>query len=134
MFKKFESMLKRKKYLPMWILLAILLLGLALAPFLRKWANPLYEGMGKELVFYHMDGCGHCKTFMPVWDEFVAQNSSSIQTRKVEQSEAPDEISRYGITGYPTVLLLDEGGNKVETYEGARKLDALKAYVKSKSD
>ena len=132
MFKKLGSMLRKKKYIPLWGLLAIVLLGLALAPFLRKWASPLHEGMaqgGSELVFYHMTGCGHCEKFMPVWDEFAAQNSSSIQTRKVERSEAPDEISRHGISGFPTVLLLDEAGNKVETYEGERTLEALNAYV-----
>ena len=133
MFKKFERMLKKHKYhLPLWGLLAIVLLGLALAPFLRKWANPLQEGMaqgGTELVFYHMNECHHCKEFMPVWDDFVKQNSSSIQTRKAEQSEVPDEISQHGITGFPTVLLLDGAGKKVEVYEGARTLDALNKYV-----
>tara|TARA_Y100000590_G_C15469894_1_gene919761 strand:- start:307 stop:687 length:381 start_codon:yes stop_codon:yes gene_type:complete len=88
-----------------------------------------FESKPSELVFYHMDGCGHCKKMKPEWDQFVKNNTTSIATRSVEQGEARDEVTKHGITGFPTLLLLDSDGNKLDTYDGDRTATALESYL-----
>jgi len=110
-------------------LLVVLLLALAAAPFLVRWANPHREGNtgnSHEVVFYHMNGCGHCKNMMPEWDKFVNENSD-ISTRKVEASEGT-EAKDKGISSYPTILLLDGHGQKVADFNDDRNAAALKKF------
>jgi thiol-disulfide isomerase/thioredoxin len=86
-----------------------------------------YDGT-KELLLLHMNGCGHCKKLMPEWDEFVANNDSGIKTRAVEVNEDPSLAKKHGVTGFPTILLLGENGDKVDTYDGERTAEGLASY------
>ena len=80
-----------------------------------------------------MNGCGHCKNFTPIWDEFCSANSSSIKTYKFEQSQVQEQITTYSISGFPTILLLDENNSKIDEYSGQRTVEALTSYVNSRS-
>jgi len=86
-----------------------------------------YEG-SKELLLVHMNGCGHCDDLMPKWKQFVAQNKSGIKTRAVEMSKDKSLVKKYKIQGYPTILLLDKNGKKLDTYDGPRTVDGLLDY------
>ena len=88
------------------------------------------EGFGgaSEFVFYHMNGCPHCVNMMPEWSKFESSNDSGIKTRKTEQSEAPDEIKKLGIKGFPSLVLVDGEGNKVEDYKGPRTADGFASF------
>ncbi len=83
----------------------------------------------KKLVYFYMNGCGHCEKFSPIWDEFISQNKSSITTHKLEREEAGNKIQKYEVKGFPTILLLDENNNKIKEYNGDRTLSALKKFV-----
>jgi len=82
-----------------------------------------------KLVYFYMDGCGHCKNFTPTWDKFCSANSSSIKTYKFEQAQVREQINTYAISGFPTILLLDENNAKIDEYNGERTLEALTSYV-----
>ncbi len=93
------------------------------------------EGLSnnRELVFVHMNGCGHCEKLMPHWDAAKSENKSSISMRKVEMSEkdGPKLVKEHNIKGFPTIILLDNG-KKVKEYDGQRNkkglLDFLNIY------
>jgi thiol-disulfide isomerase/thioredoxin len=82
-----------------------------------------------KLVYFYMDGCGHCKNFTPTWDKFCSANSSTIKTYKFEQAQVREQINKYGISGFPAVLLLDENNAKIDEYNGERTLEGLTSYV-----
>ena len=88
------------------------------------------EGFGqpKELVYFYMNGCGHCKKFTPTWDQFASGYSGSLKIRKVERADAEDELNKYDIKGFPTVLLLDGNGGKKE-FDGDRTIPGLTSFV-----
>ena len=88
------------------------------------------EGFGqpKELVYFYMDGCGHCKKFSPVWDQFSSSYSGNLNVRKVERNDAGDELNQYQIQGFPTVLLLDGNGGKKE-FQGDRTIQGLNSFI-----
>ena len=116
-------------------LLVVLLLALAAAPFLVRWANPNREGLegqGPEVVFYHMNSCGHCEKMRPEWDKFVNENSD-IRTRAVEASDG-NEATEKGVTSFPTVLLLDGTGKKIADFNDKRNAAALKRFYEDNKD
>jgi len=87
----------------------------------------------KKLVYFYMNGCGHCKNFTPTWDKFCSANSSSIKTYKFEQAQVQEQISSYSISGFPTILLLDENNAKIDEYNGERSIEALTSYVNGRA-
>jgi thiol-disulfide isomerase/thioredoxin len=90
------------------------------------------EGFGgkKELLFLTMDGCGFCKKFMPEWKKFLGLNNTSISTKMVEKDEDKSLVKKHGVSGFPSVLLLDSGGNKLKTYDGPRTSQGLLDFCK----
>jgi len=93
-----------------------------LSSYLENFGNP------KELVYFHMNGCGHCKRFTPIWDEFSGKYNGEIKLKKLERNEAGDMLDKYEIQGFPTILLLDEQGNK-KVFEGDRSVSGLESFI-----
>ena len=93
-----------------------------LSSYLENFGNP------KELVYFHMNGCGHCKKFTPTWNSFSQGYNGDIKLKKLERSEAGDLLQKYEIKGFPTVLLIDEQGNKKE-FQGERTVEGLKNFI-----
>jgi thiol-disulfide isomerase/thioredoxin len=88
------------------------------------------EGFGqpKELVYFHMNGCGHCKNFTPIWDQFSSSYNGNLKLRKVERADAVSELEKYEIKGFPTILLLDGNGGKKE-FQGDRTIQGLESFI-----
>jgi thiol-disulfide isomerase/thioredoxin len=105
--------------------------------FKENFENANVDSMNNDnstkLVYFYMNGCGHCKNFTPIWDEFCSANSSSIKTYKFEQSQVQEQIASYSISGFPTILLLDENNAKIDEYSGQRTVEALTSYVNSRA-
>ena len=93
-----------------------------LSSYLENFGNP------KELVYFHMNGCGHCKRFSPVWQEFSDGYKGDLKLKKLERNEAGDLLQKYEIQGFPTILLIDEQGNKKE-FQGDRTIQGLEAFI-----
>ena len=70
----------------------------------------------KSLLLLHMEGCGHCEKLMPEWDKFAEMNNTSIKAKSVENNDDRALVKRYGVKGFPTILLLDSNGEKLKTY------------------
>ena len=85
-------------------------------------------GQPKELVYFHMNGCGHCKNFTPIWDQFSSSYSGNLKLRKVERADAVSELEKYEVKGFPTILLLDGNGGKKE-FQGDRTIQGLESFI-----
>ena len=105
--------------------------------FKENFENANVDSMNNDnstkLVYFYMNGCGHCKNFTPIWDQFCSANSSSIKTYKFEQAQVREQITEYNISGFPTILLLDENNAKIDEYSGERSVEALTSYVNSRA-
>uniref|UniRef100_A0A6C0KER5 Thioredoxin domain-containing protein n=1 Tax=viral metagenome TaxID=1070528 RepID=A0A6C0KER5_9ZZZZ len=91
---------------------------------LENFSNP------KKLVYFHMNTCGHCKKFNPEWDKFAASYNGPIEIKKVERKEAGDDLEKYKIQGFPSILLIDEQDNTKE-FDGDRTVTGLEKFVSS---
>jgi thiol-disulfide isomerase/thioredoxin len=128
------------------VVLLMVLLAMFILPFAGALAYRLMHGgkhpaakhregfhPRKEIIFFHMNGCGHCIKMMPEWEKFAKSNNSGIPARKVESKEDPALVKKHGIRGFPTVLLIGANGEKQDTYTGPRTADALSAWSSSKA-
>jgi protein disulfide-isomerase-like protein len=113
------------------IVTAVLALGLVYV--LASWY--LKEGFenesGKTVVLYHAPWCGHCKALMPEWNKFQEKGVEGVKIKKVNVDEEKEATKAAGVTGYPTIILYNEG--KKEVYTGERTAEALAEWAKSKS-
>ena len=48
--------------------------------FVAETQNDIMSKIGdkRAMVLFHADWCGHCKKFMPVWDELSNHNKTQI--------------------------------------------------------
>jgi thioredoxin-like negative regulator of GroEL len=75
-----------------------------------------------------MNNCGYCDKFTPEWDKFVAGYSGPVVLQKKERQEAGDELNKYNVEGFPTVILCDENGEYKE-FNGDRTSDGLNQFI-----
>jgi len=80
------------------------------------------------LVLFFMDGCPHCETNKPAWEE--AKRKADVPTAEIEASATPEEEA----TGFPTMKYKGEKGTKEisgEKKSGDEILDELDVPKKS---
>ena len=96
--------------------------------FVRQSSPMENFGNPATLTYYYMENCGHCKRFTPEWDTFVQNYTGQVKLRKVEMNEAGGDIEKYNINGFPTILAVDENGDKKD-YDGPRTSEGLTKFL-----
>ena len=86
--------------------------------------------LNRELVFFSMDGCGHCEELKPTWDLLVTNygNNNYIELKQVVSQQRPDLVKQYGVTGFPTILAL-HNGQILKKYDGDRTYESLVRFM-----
>ena len=132
---KIRKCLSCKKKFPMLLVCAVLLGAVVflVGTFGKSMIHKLSGREGfkpaSELLLLHMTGCGHCKTFSPIWDEFSSNYKGSVKLQKYEREEAGEEmLKKYQIQGFPTVILLDDQGTHKQ-FEGDRTIQGLESFA-----
>ncbi|KAI0280771.1 thioredoxin-like protein [Russula aff. rugulosa BPL654] len=94
-------------------------------------------GQGKPgLVEFFAPWCGHCKSLAPIYEQLAdafTHAKDKVVVAKVDADGAGKPLGqKYGVTGFPTLKWFDAQGT-VSDYEGGRDLDALAAFITTKS-
>ena len=110
------------------LIMAVIAIGIIWALFYKK--KPNFENFGnpRTCTYYYMNQCGHGKRFSPEWDNFVQSYTGPVTLRKVEMSEAGDDLEKYNIRGFPTILVVDDKG-EFKDYDGPRTSEALTKFL-----
>jgi thiol-disulfide isomerase/thioredoxin len=98
---------------------------------------------GPCVVVIHAEWCGHCKDFIPVFDNQIVPSNNFDEELKdlltltsVEEKKYSDAKELFGeIDGYPTIryITFDEGGKPLKDNNGAiMKIDAVNIPRKAK--
>lgn len=96
--------------------------------FLRKIEK--FESV-PTITYYYLPTCGWCTKFTPIWDTFAEEvklKGLNVRVKKVNGSEASEEVNKYNINGFPHVQLVK--GEQVLPFSGERTVEALMAFVK----
>ena len=125
-FTGIKSLFKSKYFLGLLLLIAAIIAFNLLCKTKEGFSGQ------KELVLVHMNGCGHCKKMMPDWEKCKAENDTGIKMRAVEMSEGdgPELCKKHNIKGFPTMILLDESGEKITNYDGERTTKDILNFLK----
>lgn len=82
------------------------------------------------LVDFWADWCPPCRALTPVLERVVAQHAGRFHMAKVEVDEGANMklAGRYGLRGFPTVLLF-VGGEIVGRFSSARSEQWVRAFL-----
>jgi thiol-disulfide isomerase/thioredoxin len=75
-----------------------------------------------ELLYFHMEGCGYCKKFEPIWMA-LKNKIKGIKLVKINGPENRKLATKFKVSGYPTIILIKGKYNIV--YEGKRDINEL---------
>ena len=106
-----------------WVLYKLVRYSVFNMGYLENFGNP------KTLYYFHMNGCGHCKRFSPIWSEFKSKYKGPVVLKKMERAEAGSLLEKYEVQGFPTIILVDDKGQKKE-FNDDRTVSALESFVK----
>ncbi len=100
----------------------------------KRFSNVYLEGFsgnGKKMVLCHMNKCGWCKKMMPEWDKFASSGVIEKQKSEVNDSGAKDKLRVWNVKACPTILTLNDNGEKIDEYEGERNSKSFAEYANS---
>ena len=133
---------------PLLILTALILFGVASLPFFKRGAQALswqkdYEQALKHaqsenqllIAYLFTDWCGYCRkmeknTFSDA--DVIATMGQEYTWLRLNAETDPDGVrlkERFGISGYPAVLVLDSLGSEMDRIEGYMPPDRFKSAI-----
>lgn len=85
---------------------------------------------GSHFVKFYAPWCGHCKRLAPVWDMLAEAyaKEKSVTIAKVDCTTEKVLCQLHSVRGYPSLYFFTDG-MQVDTYNQARTLEDLRAYV-----
>lgn len=82
-----------------------------------------------KVTLFKASWCGHCKKFMPVWEEVSASMKDQADFAVVDADEDKAEVKAHGVKGFPTVVK-EVNGERTE-FAGKRTAAELRKFVES---
>jgi thioredoxin-like negative regulator of GroEL len=91
-----------------------------------------FNSAQKKVIFFSMNGCGHCQNFKPTWQQLMNKYSqdNSVELIEVSVDQNPEIVSKYKIRGFPTILMEIDGKPK-QTYQGNRSAEDVTNFIES---
>ena len=144
-------MAKRKT--PLLILTALILFGLAALPFFKRgtqalsWQNDYEQALEQArsenqllIAYLFTDWCGYCRqmeknTFADA--DVIATMGSQYTWLRLNAETDPDGVrlkERFGISGYPAILILDSQGSEMDRIEGYLPPDRFQSAVQASAE
>ncbi|KAF8815825.1 protein disulfide isomerase [Phlegmacium glaucopus] len=124
------------KELPFSMLVTLIALAVSALPVNTLDLTPETFGPtvknGLWFVEHYSPHCHHCRSFKPTWDQLVVESKKEIPTVALATINCAlygDLCSLNGVSGWPTMLMFDQG-KVVGQFEGSRELDDLKKFMK----
>ncbi len=74
---------------------------------------------GPVVVDFYANWCPPCRALAPVLDRMASEFDGQIKFVKVNADESPELADSFGVTGLPTLILMDSG-HKVGQIVGLR--------------
>jgi len=86
-------------------------------------------------VEFYAPWCGHCKRLTPIWEKLagVFKNEKDLVIANLDSDANKDFATKYGVSGYPTLIYFSKTDKVGDRYSGGRELPDLVAHVNSKA-
>ena len=114
-------------------IIAMLLVVLVIISMWNQSSLEGFENGSKSVVICKADWCGHCKKAAPEFQKLMAASPITLQdgtkatVKILDADKDKQELSKYEVRGYPTVLIVD--GGKVTEYPGERTSQGIMDFL-----
>ena len=81
------------------------------------------------VVDFWAEWCGPCKQIGPILEEISNEMSSDVVIAKHNIDEHPNQPTKYGVRGIPTMILFKDG-KQVSTQIGAVPKSSIISWIK----
>jgi thiol-disulfide isomerase/thioredoxin len=90
---------------------------------------------GYEFAMVYAPWCGHCKTTLPLFEEFanaspMTVNGKEVAIKKIDGDADKAAAEKLGVEGFPTFVMIMPDGS-VTKHEGGRDADSWKAFIQN---
>ena len=89
----------------------------------------LLIGKSKVLADFYSKTCGPCKMLSFVLED-VAKSVDGVEIVKLDFDANKDTVEKYGVTGYPTLILFNKG-QEVERLKGLQQKPVIQRMINS---
>lgn len=93
----------------------------------QEFEQQVEQHQGNVLVDFYAPWCGPCKMIAPIINQISAENEN-LKVVKVDADNAQQLMSKYGIRGIPTLLLISNG-EVVASKVGAASLSQIREFI-----
>ena len=123
--------------------LAGLIVVLSIVIYMRRQSRVVLEENFVEgirentMYFFRANWCGHCQKFKPIWDKFVdncasdeEHQTTDIVELDVDQSDSKPLLEKYQVTGFPTIIMVNNATQEKRVFQDERTEEALHRFLK----
>ena len=75
-----------------------------------------------QVLVFHMNGCPHCRTYVPKFKRVAVKYRAFISIREANVDRDPkaaEVAERFELNGFPCTLVLDASDKLLKKYEGS---------------
>ena len=116
----------------------------------KEWLKKFHEEKGKidikdvfccdaydikypSIILFYTNWCKYSKLMLPVWNKFRDScKRKKLNLIKVNCEDKGEFCKKFGILGYPTVMLFHNGTKK--EYMGNRSIEGLQKFISDETD
>jgi len=86
-------------------------------------------------VEFYAPWCGHCKRLTPIWEKLsgVFKNEKDVVIANLDADSHKDLASKFGVSGFPTLIYFSKTDKVGERYNGGRELPDLVTFINTKA-
>lgn len=81
------------------------------------------------IVEFFAPWCGHCKKLAPEWKKAANNLKGKVKLGHVDCDAEKSLMSRFGVQGFPTILVFGADKGSPYPYEGLRSAPAIEAFA-----
>ncbi len=117
------------------ILSTLLMLLILLKIYNRRENMEGFATSDRTLLIAKADWCGHCKKAAPEFKKLqqaspiTLKDGSKVAVKIIDADKDKDEIAKYNIKGFPSILILS--GSDTTEYPGERTMDGVVEFMNS---
>ena len=96
----------------------------------KTFKQEVLEHDGPVAVQLFAPWCGHCKALKPAWKAATKALQGKVKLVVVDATAEQQLAQKYGVRGYPTILIFGDNKRKPQPYEGGRDERSLISGLK----